>query len=48
MIFRIAIKYKQQAWFSITKDFADDVIESYDFDKVPALVSLHLTYDMIR
>lgn len=45
MISKLAIKYKKKAWFSVAKDFSDSVMESYDFDKVPALVSLHPTYD---
>lgn len=44
-ISRVAIKYKQKAWFAVAKDFSDSVMESYDFDKVPAFVSLHLSYD---
>ncbi|XP_021767253.1 protein disulfide-isomerase 5-2-like [Chenopodium quinoa] len=45
VISKFAVKYKKQAWFSVAKDFSDSVMESYDFDKVPALVSLHPTYD---
>ncbi|XP_021748281.1 protein disulfide-isomerase 5-2-like [Chenopodium quinoa] len=45
VISKFAIKYKKQAWFSVAKDFSDSVMESYDFDKVPALVSLHPAYD---
>jgi len=44
-ISKVATKYKQKAWFSVAKDFSDSIMESYDFDKIPALVSLHLTYD---
>lgn len=45
IISKFAIEYKRKAWFSVAKDFSDKVMESYDFDKVPALVSLHPTYD---
>lgn len=41
----LAIKYKKRAWFSVAKDFSDDVMELYDFDKVPALVSIHPNYN---
>lgn len=44
-ISKFAIKYKKRAWFAVAKDFSDSVMEFYDFDKVPALVSLHPTYD---
>lgn len=44
-ISKFAIKYKKKAWFAVAKDFSDSIMESYDFDKVPALVSLHPTYD---
>lgn len=44
-IAKFAIKYKKKAWFAVAKDFSDSIMESYDFDKVPALVSLHHTYD---
>ncbi|CAM8995890.1 unnamed protein product [Rhodiola kirilowii] len=40
-----AIKYKKKAWFSVAKDFSEDVMILYDFDKVPALVAIHPTYD---
>jgi len=41
MISKLAIKYKKKAWFSVAKDFSEDIMVLYDFDKVPALVSLH-------
>ncbi|GAB4844809.1 Protein disulfide-isomerase 5-2 [Ancistrocladus abbreviatus] len=41
----LAVKYKKKAWFSVAKDFSDNIMELYDFDKVPALVSLHPTYN---
>ncbi|KAE8057129.1 hypothetical protein FH972_013842 [Carpinus fangiana] len=44
MISKLAIKYKKKAWFSVAKDFSEDTMVLYDFDKVPALVSLHPTY----
>ncbi|KAK9743299.1 hypothetical protein RND81_03G230400 [Saponaria officinalis] len=45
MISELAIKYKKRAWFAVAKGFSDTVMDLYDFDKVPALVSLHPTYD---
>ncbi|XP_060198001.1 protein disulfide-isomerase 5-2-like [Lycium barbarum] len=44
-ISHLAVKYKKKAWFSVAKDFSDKTMEFYDFDKVPALVSLHLSYN---
>ncbi|KAF5455911.1 hypothetical protein F2P56_025439 [Juglans regia] len=44
MISNLAVKYKKKAWFSVAKDFSEDIMVSYDFDKVPALVSLHPVY----
>ncbi|PSS00162.1 Protein disulfide-isomerase [Actinidia chinensis var. chinensis] len=41
----LAIKYKKKAWFSVAKDFTDDVMVLYDFDKVPALASVHPNYN---
>ncbi|XP_008218981.1 PREDICTED: protein disulfide-isomerase 5-2 [Prunus mume] len=45
LISKLAIKYKKKAWFSVAKDFSEDVMVLYDFDKVPALASLHPTYN---
>ncbi|KAI9124564.1 hypothetical protein K1719_004486 [Acacia pycnantha] len=45
MIENSAIKYKKNAWFSIAKDFSEDVMGSYHFDKVPALVSINEEYN---
>jgi protein disulfide-isomerase A1 len=45
LISKLAIKYKKKAWFSVAKDFSEDIMVLYDFDKVPALVSLHPSYD---
>lgn len=45
MISKLALKYKNKAWFSVAKDFSEDVMILYDFDKVPALVSLHPSYN---
>ncbi|KAA8546309.1 hypothetical protein F0562_002952 [Nyssa sinensis] len=45
MISNLAIKYKKRAWFSVAKDFSEDVMVLYDFDKVPALASLHPNYN---
>lgn len=45
VISKLAIKYKKKAWFSVVKDFSEDIMVLYDFDKVPALVSLHPSYN---
>ncbi|XP_022727778.1 protein disulfide-isomerase 5-2-like [Durio zibethinus] len=45
VISNLAIKYKKKAWFSIAKDFSEDAMVLYDFDKVPALVVLHPSYN---
>ncbi|KAJ8760416.1 hypothetical protein K2173_015083 [Erythroxylum novogranatense] len=44
-IANIAIKYKRKAWFSVAVDFSEDIMVHYDFDKVPALISLHPSYN---
>ncbi|XP_022866000.1 protein disulfide-isomerase 5-2-like, partial [Olea europaea var. sylvestris] len=41
MISNLAVKYKKKAWFSVAKDFSDNIVTLYDFDKVPALVASH-------
>ncbi|KAL5991230.1 Protein disulfide-isomerase 5-2 [Asimina triloba] len=40
-ILDLAKKYKKKAWFSIAKDFSEDLMVVYDFDKVPAFVCIH-------
>ncbi|KAM7507606.1 hypothetical protein LguiA_018059 [Lonicera macranthoides] len=45
LISDLAIKYKKKAWFSVAKDFSEDIMVLYDFDKVPALVALHPGYN---
>lgn len=45
MISNLAIKYKKKAWFSVAKDFSEDAMLLYDFDKVPALASFHPNYN---
>ncbi|KAL2467623.1 Protein disulfide-isomerase 5-2 [Forsythia ovata] len=37
--------YKNKAWFSVAKDFSDNIMTSYDFDKVPALIATHPAHD---
>ncbi|CAD6263670.1 unnamed protein product [Miscanthus lutarioriparius] len=37
-------KYKKRAWFAVAKDFSEDIMVAYEFDKVPALVSIHPKY----
>ncbi|KAJ6824173.1 protein disulfide isomerase-like 5-2 [Iris pallida] len=45
MVVDFARKYKKKAWFSAAQDFSEEVMITYDFDKVPALVALHPKYD---
>lgn len=45
VISNLAVQYKKKAWFSVAKDFSEDVMFRYDFDKVPALVVLHSSYN---
>lgn len=45
VITNLAVKYKKRAWFSVAKDFSEDAMVLHDFDKVPALITLHPTYD---
>ncbi|XP_028805768.1 protein disulfide-isomerase 5-2-like [Neltuma alba] len=45
MIEKSAFKYKKNAWFSVAKDFSEDVMGSHHFDKVPALVSINRDYN---
>lgn len=40
MMSNLAVKYKKKAWFAVAKDFSDEIMAFYDFDKVPAVVSL--------
>ncbi|KAG9444155.1 hypothetical protein H6P81_015495 [Aristolochia fimbriata] len=40
-----AKKYKKNVWFATTKDFTEEAMIMYDFDKVPALVALHPKYN---
>ncbi|XP_072980511.1 protein disulfide isomerase-like 5-2 [Typha angustifolia] len=44
VIAELASKFKKKAWFSVAKDFSEEIMVAYDFDKVPALVSLHPKY----
>ncbi|XWS23371.1 hypothetical protein CRYUN_Cryun28dG0008100 [Craigia yunnanensis] len=45
VISNLAVKYKKKAWFSVAKDFSENAMVLYDFDKVPALVVLHPSYN---
>ncbi|KAF2290961.1 hypothetical protein GH714_017389 [Hevea brasiliensis] len=45
VISTLGLKYKKNAWFSVANDFSEDVMVRYDFDKVPALVVLHPSYN---
>lgn len=38
-------RYKRKAWFAAAKDFSEDMMVVYDFDKIPALVSLNPKYN---
>ncbi|XP_075515932.1 protein disulfide isomerase-like 5-2 [Primulina tabacum] len=41
-ISNLPIKYKKRSWFSVAKDFSDNITTQYDFDKAPALAAIHL------
>lgn len=45
VIENFGVKYKKNAWFSVAKDFSEDLMVLYDFDKIPALVSLNQQYN---
>ncbi|KAM3306097.1 protein disulfide-isomerase 5-2 isoform X1 [Capsicum chacoense] len=45
VISHLAVKYKKNAWFSVAKGYSNKTMEYYDFDKVPALVALHPSYN---
>ncbi|XP_065882068.1 protein disulfide-isomerase 5-2 [Euphorbia lathyris] len=45
IISSLGIKYKKKAWFSVASDFSDDIMVKYDFDKAPALLSIHPSYN---
>ncbi|XP_019181207.1 PREDICTED: protein disulfide-isomerase 5-2 [Ipomoea nil] len=45
LISNLAIQYKKKAWFSVAKDFSDETMSLYDFDKVPALLALQPNYN---
>lgn len=38
-------QYKKTAWFGVAKDFSEETMVQYDFDKFPALVSLYPKYN---
>ncbi|KAD6119326.1 hypothetical protein E3N88_10597 [Mikania micrantha] len=44
-ISNLAIKFKKNAWFSVAKDFSENTMALYDFDKVPALLALNPNFD---
>ncbi|GER37815.1 protein disulfide isomerase [Striga asiatica] len=44
VISNLAVKYKKKAWFSVANGFSEDIMSSYDFDKVPALVAIQPAY----
>uniref|UniRef100_A0ACD5UPR8 Uncharacterized protein n=1 Tax=Avena sativa TaxID=4498 RepID=A0ACD5UPR8_AVESA len=37
-------KYKKRAWFAVAKDYSEDLMVTYAFDKAPALVAVHPKY----
>ncbi|KAG8660784.1 protein disulfide-isomerase 5-2 isoform X2 [Manihot esculenta] len=45
LISTLGKKYKKNAWFSIANGFSEEIMVQYDFDKVPALVSLLPSYN---
>ncbi|KAI5399994.1 protein disulfide-isomerase 5-2 [Lathyrus oleraceus] len=45
VIEKLGVKYKKNAWFSVAKDFSEDLMITYDFDKIPALVSINQQYN---
>ncbi|EEF28509.1 protein disulfide-isomerase 5-2 [Ricinus communis] len=45
MVSNLGLKYKKKAWFSVANDFSEGVMVQYDFDKVPALVAVHPSYN---
>ncbi|KAL3641413.1 Protein disulfide isomerase-like 5-2 [Castilleja foliolosa] len=45
VIINLSAKYKKKAWFSVAKGFSEDIMSLYDFDKVPALVSIYPAYN---
>ncbi|WOL11942.1 protein disulfide isomerase-like 5-2 [Canna indica] len=45
IILDIAREFRKKAWFSVAKNFSEQMKAVYDFDKIPALVSLHPTYN---
>ncbi|KAG2658996.1 protein disulfide isomerase-like 5-3 [Panicum virgatum] len=45
VIAEFGAKYKKKAWFSTAKDFSEDMMVLYDFDKFPALVSVNPKYN---
>lgn len=42
---KVAIKFKKKAWFSVAKDFSEKTMSFYDFDKAPALVAIHPSFN---
>ncbi|PKU70832.1 protein disulfide isomerase-like 5-2 [Dendrobium catenatum] len=38
-------RYKQKAWFAVADDVSEEVMVAYDFDKIPALVAIHPSYN---
>lgn len=45
VISKLGAKYKKKAWFAVAKDYSEDIMVLYDFDKVPAVVVHHPSYD---
>lgn len=40
-----AVKYKKKAWFSVADGFSVEIMTTYGFDKVPALLSIYPAYN---
>ncbi|KAK0576153.1 hypothetical protein LWI29_012844 [Acer saccharum] len=45
IITNLAIKYKKKAGFAVAKEFSEDAMVLYDFDKVPAFVAIQPAYN---
>lgn len=40
-----AVKYKKKAWFSVANGFSVEIMTTYGFDKVPALLAIYPAYN---
>ncbi|KAK8952507.1 Protein disulfide-isomerase 5-2 [Platanthera zijinensis] len=44
-ISQYGLRYKKKSWFAVSNDFSEEVMVAYDFDKTPAFVAIHPSYD---